>query len=369
MEFNKEFSHTILHNFKFMKGNDPTFSNNNPTKDSASKFDSNEKLNKDYQKPIIKKDNGVNSNINNSNNSNKNKKNYHFNEKEVENNVNNLKKNLMNVKESGQLNPSSKENAINKKVKSSIEIDSSRIPKLEVPNKIMPDSKAEKKKNEVCVSTNNVYENLKRNNSNLNKKRDYNFNNINNINHKEKEIPSSKKSIENNIITTNYSDKESVNVSVNISERKRSESRGSQQDDSKDKVPVLKDFMKHMKDKIKNAPSHNEGIVWMKGMKDYIDKEREKEAKNLEMKNNQVKSNKNAKDLNDYIDTQKMLIEMHKLESENLDNLDEDINYEEDIEHNCDIINEFKDLDEDAIAIEDEYYNNFIENFEVNLYL
>ena len=136
---------------------------------------------------------------------------------------------------------------------------------------------------------------------------------------------------------------------------------------------------------MKKEPQMGENnVIWMKGMKDFIDKEREKEMnigtgngngsnkKEIDTKsymininsnpnvniltNNSTPSknnsdinynfkNKNSKDLKDFIETQKMLIELEKLQNEEFadeDNLFEsEVNYE-----GQDILNEFKDLNE-----------------------
>lgn len=131
----------------------------------------------------------------------------------------------------------------------------------------------------------------------------------------------------------------------------------------------------------------------MKGMKDFIDKEKEKErdlviqninkimeskptytnnnnnnAININPSQNKIPEishlkNKNSKDLKDYIETQKMMIELEKLQN---DELVDDNDYEDEplYENNYDILNEFKELDEYEIAAEDNFYNNLYGNFE-----
>jgi hypothetical protein len=306
-------------------------------------------------------------------------------EREMENNINNLKKNLSNnpsgkERPSGILiNPSYEKEACKPKVRSSIEIDSTRIPKVEIP-KVMPDSKSsmEKRSSEKKgeISSNMVYENLKRNN--LNKKKELNIN-------MQRDIIPTKKSSE----STPHSNM-STNMD-NVSERKRSESRGSQQDE-KDRPVQLKDFVRNMKENMKNNPNQSENVIWMKGMKDFIDKEREKDnfsnkkesetkpylIQNVNLTNNSTPSknneinynfkNKNSKDLKDYIETQKMLIELEKLQSDELadeDNVhDTEANYANYVNSdNPDILSEFKDLNEDEMAAEELYFNNKYDNY------
>lgn len=327
-------------------------------------------------------------------------------EKEIENNINNLKKNLSNnplgkERPPGILvNPSYEKDACKPKIRSSLEIDSNRTPKFEVP-KVMPDTKSSIERRcsdkKAEVSSNLVYENLKRNN--INKKKELNLN-------LQKDILPIKKNSE----STPHS-----NLSTNLenqSERKRSESRGSQGQEEKDRPIQLKDFVKNMKENMKNNPAQSENVIWMKGMKEFIDKERvvekekpiqenigskkDNEAKTFLIninpnipnpginltnnstpnKNNNLNEinynfkSKNAKDIKDYIETQKMLIELEKLQDEELE--EDNLNNLNDIDINLnnfphiltsdnqqtDILNEFKDLNEDLLEADDNYFNN-----------
>jgi hypothetical protein len=458
VEFNKEFSHTILHNFKLFRNNGKSdFSelsynkdnrerennsgnnkySDNDRRESAYNSGSNNKEVKEsrekererererdmnYQKPIIKKDSvgagpqaqavPPNKKKNyhyevNSNNPNNIPSNLMNKEKEIENNINNLKKNLSNnplgkERPAGILvNPSYEKDAYKPKIRSSIEIDSNRTPKFEVP-KVMPDTKSslERRNSEkkAEISSNVVYENLKRNN--LNKKKELNLN-------LQKDILPTKKNSE----STPHS-----NVSTNFdnqSERKRSESRGSQGQDEKDRPIQLKDFVKNMKENMKNNPPQSENVIWMKGMKEFIDKERvvdrekplpenfsnkkENDTKsyfininpnlnpNTNLTNNSTPNknnneaninynfkNKNSKDIKDYIETQKMLIELEKLqdeelEEENLNDIEANFNnyahYVNSDNQAADILNEFKDLNEEQIEAEDNYFNNKYDHF------
>jgi hypothetical protein len=205
-----------------------------------SKNEQKEKEIKDYQKPIIKKE---------SNQPNK-KKNYHFNndkevnvfkekekekEKEIDTNVSNLKRNLSNNKESNkainQVVPSFAFNydkeLINKqqKIRSSIEIETNRTPKVE---KIMPDSKS-------SIASNDRRE----------KQINYDRKMSNNVNKKVNQV--------NNVVTTKKQEKSeqsTLNTNENCSERKRSGSRGSTQEE-REKHLQLKDFMRNMKENVK----------------------------------------------------------------------------------------------------------------------
>jgi hypothetical protein len=335
LEYNKEFSHTILHKFNVMKNH---------------KFDYNAEVggNKagaemlNHQKPIIKKDSKelmkrkatpYDKNINNSNN-----------EIVKEKEIDNLKKNLMkdvgkDEKKALIINPGIAFNIGEKKgIKASLEIDThpnSKTPKNE-PTQRNPESNRHLDRRDKTPT----FDIMKR-----------------------------KKSV-------NTSDKKSSNQSQvkedsssNISERKRSDSRGSQEE-NKDKQ-ALKDFMKKMKENIKNTPADGVGVVWLKGMDNYIEpREREKyilkrndklvekldriDKDLINLNNNLLSSNtpkdvKNNKfkELKEFLETQKMLVELEKVQNEELEEVPLD-NEEE--EFNEDVVNEFKSMDEDILA-------------------
>jgi hypothetical protein len=298
LEHNKEFSHTILHNFHVFKNPKSEIlerlSNKDQinTRESINNLISNKNANiKDnyYNKPVIKKDNVPlqnnklkKNNYNNYVSNNKDEKEIvnvilmnnkeKEREKELEN-INLLKRNLM-VKETNQLNHNiintnisnnnfnfneKKQNQIpinpinislenylqipgsKPKLRCSTEIETNKIlknekmPSLESKNS---DKKIDKK-NESPVKVNEIKRN---NNLIINLKKDNPM--LNNLlvnKEKEKEAYIGKKSTEN---TTVNSDKE--NVQVSNSDRKRSESRGSEEGREKN----LKDFMKNMKEKV-----------------------------------------------------------------------------------------------------------------------
>ena len=299
LEHNKEFSHTILHNFHLFKNPKSEIlerlSNKDQinTRESYNNLISNKNGNmKDinYNKPVIKKDNVPlqnnklkKNNYNNYVSNNKDEKeivNVIFmnnkekeREKELEN-INLLKRNLM-VKESNQINHNilntnisnnnvnfndkkQNQNPINpvnislenyllipgskQKLRVSTEVEINKIQKNEkMPSLESKNSeKKMEKKNESPVKVNDIKRN---NNLIINLKKDNPI--INNLlvnKEKEKEAFKGKKSTET---TTVNSDKETVQISQN--DRKRSESRGSEEGREKN----LKDFMKNMKEKVR----------------------------------------------------------------------------------------------------------------------
>jgi serine/threonine protein kinase len=340
MEFNKEFSHTVLHKFNIFKqpkmefvdltGNSKEVNNVIKESNIGTKFDSNssqegkEKINNyvnenkkelngnnnngngnipakdlvnnnNYQKPIIKKEEKVITNISNNNAAklnNNNKKNYHYKDEKGDNNNNNNKdkdkdkdkdmvENILNLKRNllsnnqcapqGVANPEKKPqhaliinpnfgvNYVDKqKVKNSIEIETSRTPKVEGSKNIV-ELKKEKRHSEkkiepvTNITSNNSNENFsKRNNAKVCLKKEPS------IGVKET-APSSKKSSDKNISTGIESSSNhvvNVNLSGNINipqERKRSDSKGSHQEDKNS----IKDYIKNMKHKVRKNSYKN----------------------------------------------------------------------------------------------------------------
>ena len=273
VEFSKEFSHTLLHNFNVMKGK---------AHESNETNGSNSNLYGKHQRPVIKQ-----SNVSSSNN---NKKNYHFKDKDVdkdketiqsrkdkEKDINYLKKNLGSPAEVVLFNP----------------------------NKI---------------SSNNVHrhssENERRGNNN-------HHNIVNNSGdrerHKQNKNIIRKENSERVLSKKNIPEKDSNNSNINTEgsvkhvsskDRKtdRSESRGS------DGKTNLKEFMRDMKKKISQYPKDD--VIWMKGMENVIYLQNEKEKEQLALKNSEASYKKNIRDLNDYVDSQKMLLEYDQLGKE-----------------------------------------------------
>ena len=120
---------------------------------------------------------------------------------------------------------------------------------------------------------------------------------------------------------------------------------------------------------MKNSPKQENDIIWMKGMNNFYEKEINKKEidtnkyaininsnvnlvapknKETEIINYHFK-NKHSKDIKDYIETQKMLIELEKLQSEEY--LEEYL--PESLNENNDILNEFNCLNEEYMDIEE----------------
>ena len=85
------------------------------------------------------------------------------------------------------------------------------------------------------------------------------------------------------------------------------------------------------------------------------------QSKNIIQDNLQLK-NKNSKDLNEYFETHKMLMELKQLESEDIN---DDNNYPDEFyqNDNLDLLKEFKDIDEEMLETEDNFYNLNNENY------
>jgi hypothetical protein len=218
---------------------------------------------KDYPKPVIKRDSGERvNNLNIIKKKNINDKELQINnnlikEKEIENNYNNLKRNLsncQNLKEHNRpgllINPNFVINN-EKGKKLNLEIDSrTPTPKLDI-GKFLPDSKNsndrrssdKEKKNE--LASNNVYENLKKNNF---KRKEYNINQLKESKGEHKEL---NPYINNKKINENPLNQPNLNNNEINTERKRSGSKGSANDDNNKEKPILlKDFMKNMKENV-----------------------------------------------------------------------------------------------------------------------
>lgn len=465
MEYNREFSHTILHKFNVMKNPKSEFTDitkeggkeSNHIKDSR---DGRQDVNKEsdrnhreqgFQKPIIKRDANTPAN-------NKAKKNYHFDnnkdrnkdldkEKEVCNviynakdkdkaldkdieNLYNLKRNLMKEKNSDKDNNSNANNNLvsnnvkdnfkdvnninskeknlfinpniafnlkdqekeNKRnVKSSLEIETNRTPKV-IETKI-PESKNINEKRNSADNKREKYIEKELNLNNLDKKgiKKQVSNNVLLSNKHEKEPINSKKNSEHNLghyhahidknleIKENNSNRDSnqnlIQIqqanngfytpnpsSNNFLDRRRSESKSSQEDSKHEKGVQLKDFMKNMKERIKNNPPQIDGnVIWMRGMKEYVDKKDVVEKSVINQSNitttnqshstpkdnkKQIKTNQN--ELREYIETQKMLMELERLqngelEEENIVDIN-DINPNDD-----DLINEFREIGDELM--------------------
>jgi hypothetical protein len=356
MEYSKEFSHTILHKFNVMKNH--KFDYNGEI--SNSNKDKGEMLN--HQKPIIKKDSKEIDSKRKSNNPYEKAPNIVTNvvnkDKEKDKEIDILKRNLMkdidkkDEKKAIIINPNYAFNIAEKKaIKHSLEIETnSKTPKTEPTHRI-PESNRNLDRREKTPTPNFDYLKRKKSANNSDKK------------------------------SSNHSQVKEDSVS-NISERKRSDSRGSQEE-PKDKSG-LKEFMKKMKDTIKKDPNNDDNVIWLKGMDNYIEpREREKyihkrndklvekldridkdliNINNNLLSNNTPKEIKNSKykDLKEFLETQKMLVELEKIQNEELEEVPLD---NEDEEFNEDILNEFKSLDEDLLAAQErdlEYIENEI---------
>ena len=369
IEYNREFSHTILHKFNVLKSKKDDF------------YTGGDVMISNYQKPIIKKEVAVKSKkthlyVNESKEnkeSNKDLVKDYLREKEVKDkDIDILKKNLMkdvtprnDDKKNGLIiNPSyAIENK--KNVKSSLEIEINRTPKIEHLRNVESNRNIEHKREKKESNSENHKKNIEKN-------------------------------IRKNVIrkSDNISTNQSSNLKEsdsNITDRKKSESKSSQEE-NKERNAALREFMKKMKDNIKENPHNDINVIWLKGMDNFELKEnkvsrknsdRDKDQKDLkidirdlvkeskeiininvnintpkitEMYNNQNKNPK-YKDLKEYLETQKMLLELEKLQDGELEENDSpDDEYEGDNQE--DIINEFKSLDEDALAAneKDDYF-------------
>jgi hypothetical protein len=350
MEFNREFSHTILHKFNVFKSKKEDI------------FENRDILTSNH-KPIIKRDNVKKKDSRFEKNDIKESRDKelggrdYYKEKEIkEKDIDILKRNLMrdatprseDRKAGLIINPG---HAIeNKKnVKSSLEIDVNRTPKIE---------------------------HLKNSDSNRNEKRKDNYENKKNV---EKNIRRNIISRKSENVSTNISSKESDS---NVTERRKSGSKSSQEE-NKERNSALREFMKKMKDDIKSTPQNDINVLWQKGIdvseqkeqkekfsrknsdrevrdikidiRDAVkEKEKEKELLNIninintpkitDMYNNQNKNPK-YKDLKEYLETQKMLVELERLQNEDLDEQSQ----EEEEDNIDDLINEFKSLDEEQL--------------------
>ena len=300
VEFNKEFSHTLLHNYTVLKAK----GNSSHNDENVYSEGNNNKINsKNHQRPVIK---GSNGNISNNNN---NKKNYHF----KDNNINNSNSNYEKDKETIQ----------SKKDKESESKISYLKKNLGCPSEVV-------QFNPNRISSNNY------NHRHLseNERRNINNNNHHNIVNNSGERPKLIKNIirkensERVLSKKNLYEKDKdkdpsfgnvptegsvKQVSSKDKKTDRSDSRGSKDDKSN-----LKEFMRDMKKKLAQYPKE-ESVVWMKGMENffqYLQSEKEKEQQAL--KNSEASYKKNIRDLNDYVDSQKMLLEYEQLEKEDI---------------------------------------------------
>lgn len=301
MEYNREFSHTILHKYNVLKHQKINYVIDTSKQSNGSKFDSIEpSSNKkeqavNFQKPIIKKE--ANNYPNNLGNNYPNKKpNYHYENKDNRNkieirdnkeyrdiikdkdldNINNLKRNLMNLKENLNskldekkeprhqlaINPSYAVNYDQKKVKNSLEIETNRTPKI-VETKFPESRERRNLERKESVQTNassaeNGKKGLQKKSSNAssgNNSREH-ANNPNNVKRSREDISTNVSSnLNGNVISTNSSnnikDSDKDLITVNITDRKRSDSKGSQED-QKEKISILTDFIKRMRENVRS---------------------------------------------------------------------------------------------------------------------